>query len=253
MSAPDPVVPDHAVIVGGTKGLGRVVARHFLDRGCAVTALSRNPPAAGSVPEALRHLAVDLEALQEAGAVVDGVLAIGGAPRYLVFCQRYRGGGDPWQGEIQIGLNATRLLIEGFAEHFCHEGDRAICVVSSVYAEAVGGSQPVGYHVVKAGLNQMVRYFAWVLGRKGIRLNAVMPLTYVKPESRAFYEGNEALQQLYKEFVPLGRLGDADDSANLVDFLCSAKASFINGQCIYVDGGVSVMWPEELARSMSGV
>lgn len=245
--------PDHVVVVGGTRGLGRVVAQHFLDRGCAVTALSRNPPETKSAPKALRHFAVDLEGLQDAGPIVGGVLATGGPPRYLVFCQRYRGSGDPWQGEIQVSLNATRLLIEGFAQHFCSEGDRAIGIVSSVYAEAVGGSQPVGYHVVKAGLNQMVRYFAWVLGRQGIRLNAVMPLTYVKPESRSFYEGNEVLQRLYQKLVPLGRLGDAEDSANLVDFLCSAKASFINGQCIHVDGGVSVIWPEELARSMSGV
>jgi NAD(P)-dependent dehydrogenase (short-subunit alcohol dehydrogenase family) len=245
--------PDHVLIVGGTKGLGQVVAQHFVDRGCRVTVLSRTAPPAGGMPTTLNHLAADLETLDDASPVVARTLEIGGPLRYLAFCQRYRGSGDAWSGEIQVGLNATRLLIEGFAEHFCMEGDRAIGVVSSVYAEAVGGSQPVGYHVVKAGLNQMVRYFAWVLGRKGVRLNAVMPLTYMKPESRAFYQGNAALQRVYRDFVPLGRLGDAEDSANLVDFLCSAKASFINGQCIFVDGGVSVMWPEELARSMSGV
>jgi NAD(P)-dependent dehydrogenase (short-subunit alcohol dehydrogenase family) len=244
---------DHVCVVGGTKGLGRVVVQHFLDRGCRVTAVSRNPPVAGTVSKGLCHIAADLETLADAGDIVQRALGIGGPLRYLAFCQRYRGNGDPWQGEIQVGLTATRLLIEGFAENFCADGDRAIGVVSSVYAEAVGGSQPVGYHVVKAGLNQMVRYFAWTLGKKGLRLNAVMPLTYVKPESRAFYEGNTKLQRLYKDFVPLGRLGDAEDSANLVDFLCSDKAAFINGQCILVDGGVSVMWPEELARSGSGV
>lgn len=244
---------DHVLVVGGTKGLGRVVVQHFLDRGCRVTALSRNPPSASSAPKALSHIAVDLETLDDAGEVAARALEIGGPLRYLVFCQRYRGAGDQWNGEIQVGLNATRLLIEGLADQFCAEGDRAIGVVSSVYAEAVGGSQPVGYHVVKAGLNQMVRYFAWVLGKQGIRLNAVMPLTYVKPESRSFYEGNAELQRLYKNFVPLGQLGDAEDTANLVDFLCSAKAAFINGQCIFVDGGVSVIWPEELARSMSGM
>ena len=115
---------------------------------------------------------------------------------------------DAWQGEIQVGLTASRLLIEGLAPHFCAEGDRAIGLVSSVYANFVGGSQPVGYHVVKAGLNQMIRYYAWELGRQGIRANAVMPLTYIKPESRAFYHSKPDLLALYDRFVPLRRLGD---------------------------------------------
>jgi NAD(P)-dependent dehydrogenase (short-subunit alcohol dehydrogenase family) len=125
-------------------------------------------------------------------------------------------------------------------------------VVSSVYAEYVGGSQPESYHVAKAGLNQLVRYNAWVMGKKGIRINAIMPLTFLKDESRNYYLGNEVLMRLYQQFVPMGTIGCAEDSANLLEFLCSEKASFINGQAIFVDGGVSVIWPEELAKSMSG-
>lgn len=242
--------PDHVVVVGGTRGLGRVVAERFLARGCDVTAISRNPPEEAS---GIRHVAADLAALDSAEATVAAVLAGGGPVRYLVFCQRYRGTGDAWQGEIQVGLTASRLLIEGLAPHFCAEGDRAIGLVSSVYANFVGSSQPVGYHVVKAGLNQMIRYYAWELGRQGIRANAVMPLTYIKPESRAFYHSKPDLLALYDRFVPLRRLGEAEDSANLLDFLCSEKAGFINGQCIFVDGGVSVVWPEELARNLTGV
>jgi enoyl-[acyl-carrier-protein] reductase (NADH) len=48
-------------------------------------------------------------------------------------------------------------------------------------------------------------------------------------------------------------MGNAEDSANLLDFLCSDKAAFINGQCIFVDGGVSVVWQEELAKKMGAV
>ena len=242
--------PGHAVVVGGTRGLGRVVVERFLARGFDVTAISRNPPAG---PSEARHVAADLETLQCADATVEAVLAAGGPLRYLVFCQRYRGTGDAWQGEIQVGLNASRLLIESLATQFCPAGDRAIGIVSSVYAGFVGSSQPVGYHVVKAGLNQMVRYYAWELGRQGIRANAVMPLTYIKPESRAYYDSKPDLHDLYDRFVPLRRLGEAADSANLLDFLCSDKASFINGQCIYVDGGVSTVWPEELARNLTGL
>jgi NAD(P)-dependent dehydrogenase (short-subunit alcohol dehydrogenase family) len=243
----------HALIVGGTRGLGRVIADKFLGRGCHVTVLSRNAPKEFATAGTPHHISADLETLENADRIVAEACGAGGPLSYLVFCQRYRGTGDSWKGELQVGLTASRLLIDGFAPHFRQDGDRAIGLVSSVYASFVGSSQPVGYHVVKAGLNQMVRYYAWELGRKGIRANAIMPLTYMKPESRSHYLSQPDLLALYDQFVPLRRLGDAEDSANLLDFLCSDRASFINGQCIFVDGGVSVVWSEELARSMSGL
>lgn len=240
----------HVVVVGGSKGLGKAVAERFVERGFAVTVISRHRPPAET---RLNHVAADLETMISSDAVVDDVVRLGGKIRYLIFCQRYRGSGDPWQGEIQVTLTATKLLINGFADHFCEHGDCAIGVVSSVYAEFVGGSQPESYHVAKAGLNQLVKYNAWVMGRKGIRINAIMPLTYLKAESKDYYVANEALMKLYQNFVPIGTIGRAEDSANLLEFLCSEKASFINGQAIFVDGGVSVIWPEELARSMAGI
>ncbi len=241
----------HALVIGGTRGLGRLVANRFRDRGHTVSVLSRRAPEPPG--DGIRHIAADLETLTDTADIVDRVLEAGGLLQYVVFCQRYRGHGDPWHGELQVGLTATRLLVEGLREHFTAAGDRAIGVASSVYAAFVGGSQPVGYHVVKAGLNQMVRYYAWELGRRGIRTNAVMPLTYVKPESQEFYNSQPRLLELYDRFVPLRRVGEAEDSANLLEFLCSDKAAFINGQCIYVDGGVSVVWHEELARGLAGV
>lgn len=238
----------HVVVVGGSKGLGKAVSTRFADQGYAVTVISRNPPTSET---RLKHVAADLEAMTSAETVVQEVLRAGGNIRYLIFCQRYRGTDDPWHGEIQVSLTATRLLINGFGDHFCQDGDRAIGVVSSVYAEFVGGSQPESYHVAKAGLNQLVKYNAWVMGRKGIRINAIMPLTYLKAESRDYYLSNDALMRLYQKFVPMGTIGRAEDSAYLLEFLCSEKASFINGQAIFVDGGVSVIWPEELAKSMA--
>lgn len=240
----------HVVIVGGSKGLGKTVAMRFAQQDYVVTVISRNPL---TTDMQLNHVAVDLEALTSSEEVVQKVLQVGGNIRYLIFCQRFRGAGDPWQGEIQVSLTATRLLINGFSDHFCLAGDRAIGVVSSVYAEFVGGSQPESYHVAKAGLNQLVKYNAWVMGRKGIRINAIMPLTYLKTESQDYYLSNEALMRLYQQFVPMGTIGRAEDSANLLEFLCSDKASFINGQSIFVDGGVSVIWPEELAKTLVGL
>jgi NAD(P)-dependent dehydrogenase (short-subunit alcohol dehydrogenase family) len=243
----------HAVVVGGTRGLGRVVAERFLARGCVVSVVSRQRPADFPDQTDLQHFPADLERIEGFPGVWSRIAEIGGSVDYLVLSQRFRGKGDPWTGEIQVGLTASRDLIEGFAAHFAETGDRAIGIVSSVYAEFVGSSQPVGYHVVKGGLNAMVRHYAATLGRRGIRVNAIMPLTYLKQESRAFYEKNDKLMDTYRRLVPLGRMGTAEESADALDFLCSERASFINGQCLFLDGGVSVIWPEEVAKTFAGL
>jgi NAD(P)-dependent dehydrogenase (short-subunit alcohol dehydrogenase family) len=247
------VSAQHAVVVGGTRGLGLVVVERLLSRGFDVTIISRQPSPRHAGNSKVRHIAVDLEVVDSLDGVWTKACEALGQISYLVLCQRFRGQGDPWEGEIQVGLTASRCLIEGFADHFTSAGDRAIGVVSSVYAQFVGASQPVGYHVVKAGLNEMVRYYASTLGRRGIRVNAIMPLTYMKDESRQFYENNASLADVYERLVPLRRMGHAEDSANALNFLCSEQASFINGQSLIVDGGVSVVWPEEVAKNFAGL
>jgi NAD(P)-dependent dehydrogenase (short-subunit alcohol dehydrogenase family) len=242
-----------ALVVGGTRGLGRVVVERFLARGVPVAVLSRNAPPPGHWGVDVRHVPADLEALRDADAASALVKAVGGPLRYVVFCQRYRGSGDAWTGEMQVSVRATDLLIRAAGRYFVEDGDRALVAVSSVYADFVGSSQPASYHVAKAGLNQLVRYHAWTLGRQGIRLNAVMPLTYLKSESRNHYLGNAPLMELYRRFVPLGRIGGAEECADAIDFFCSTKSSFITGQCLYVDGGTSIVWQEELAKGLSGL
>jgi NAD(P)-dependent dehydrogenase (short-subunit alcohol dehydrogenase family) len=55
---------------------------------------------------------------------------------------------------------------------------------------------------------------------------------------------------LYKTIIPLNRLGTTEDSSNVIVFLCSPQAGFVNGQNITVDGGLSLAWPETLARRL---
>jgi NAD(P)-dependent dehydrogenase (short-subunit alcohol dehydrogenase family) len=246
------VSAQHAVVVGGTRGLGLVVVERLLSRGFDVTIISRGPSPRHAGNSKVRHIAVDLEVPDSLEGSWTQACDAFGKISYLVLCQRFRGKGDPWEGEIKVGLTASRCLIEGFADHFTSAGDRAIGIVSSVYAQFVGASQPVGYHVVKAGLNEMVRYYASTLGRRGIRVNAIMPLTYMKEESKQYYEDNTGLMDVYQRLVPLRRMGQAEDSANALNFLCSEQASFINGQSLFIDGGVSVVWPEEVAKSFAG-
>jgi NAD(P)-dependent dehydrogenase (short-subunit alcohol dehydrogenase family) len=241
----------HCLVVGGTRGIGLAVAKTFAAEGRPLTLIGRRRPVEiDPVLGDACFLQADLAHPQQ---VIDRAKKrlVQGQLTTLVFVQRYRGEGDAWAGEIQTTLSATRELIEGLVPYFDSEKGGAIVAVSSNAGDFIAQNQPVGYHVAKAGLNQMIRYYAASLGRKNIRVNAVSPCTVLKEESKHFYLGNKTLPDLYRRITPLGRMGTAEEVAQAIAFLCSEKASFITGQNLYVDGGMSLLLHDWLAREIA--
>lgn len=243
----------HSIVFGGSKGLGRVVARQFATRGDKVSVVSRSEPPLAERADGARYFAADVADAGATQVALDAAIDANGPPSYLVFCQRYRGKEDAWAGEIEVSLTASKRAIESVQDRFAKGSDAGIVLVSSVFGERVGEGQGLSYHVGKAALNQMARFYAVNLGRKGIRTNAVTPFTFLKEESRDFYLNNGELRGLYEQIIPLGRMATAEDSAKVVAFLCSPAAGFVNGQNIWVDGGLSLVWPETLARQLTSL
>ena len=243
----------HALVVGGTRGLGRELVRGFhATPHVDISVIARNIPTAPEMvsSERVRYYAADLHDLTRIDAALDAINQARGALNYLIFCQRYRGSGDGWAGEIEVSLTATRHVIDQVAPHFSGDGAKSIVIASSVYGYSVGDSQPLSYHVAKAGLNHMAKFYAVQLGPRGIRVNVVSPFTFVKEETSEYYGSNETLQKMYREIVPLGRMGTTTDTANLIMFLCSPGAAYITGQNISVDGGLSAVCPETIAKRL---
>ena len=244
----------HCLIVGGTRGLGRVVASKMAARGDKVSVLGRRDPVEEDTKiDGITHWITDILDTEILKEDLERVFQTNGPINYLVFCQRYRGDGDPWEGELNATLGATKKIIEFFSDKFEKNADCSVVMIGSVFADYVGEGQPISYHVGKAGMNHMARFYAVELGRKGIRCNALTTFTFLKEESERFYMENQPLMDMYKKIIPLGRLGKTEDSANVVLYLCSPQSGYINGQNLYVDGGLSVMWPETVARSLEGV
>ena len=241
----------HALVVGGTRGIGRAVARGLLAAGYTVSAIGRRPASSSDLEQAgLTCWAADVAHAAARARTLDAVLARNGKLTHLVFFQRYRGEGDRWEGEWQTSLTATRATIDRCAEVFDGAPEDSIVLASSIAAHFVAGEQPVSYHIAKAALEQMARYYAVALGGRGIRVNCVSPATILKDESKDYYAARPDLLDLYRRLVPLGRMGTADEVASVVVFLCSPAASFMTGQNLTVDGGVSLLGQEALARRL---
>ena len=190
----------------------------------------------------------DLERLDSLPALFSQLQSERGEVTNLVFFQRYRGNGDLWRGEYSVSLRATQIFIDEFSTQSSQVNDRSIVITSSPADTKVTLEQPLSYHVAKAALVQMVRYYAVTLGPLGIRVNVVQPAIVFKPRAAAFYAQHPELVKLYQRITPLGRMGTPEDIANAILFLCSHAAEFITGQILVVDGGLSLHEAASLSR-----
>jgi len=239
----------HTLVVGGTRGIGRAVMEALVEAGHKVSVIGRRPVATGW-PKSVRVWQADLAQAGSLPPLLSEILKVNGPLQSLVFLQRFRGEGDSWQGEMEVSLNATRVLIELAQDKFSPRQSNAIVILGSIAAQLVAEEQPLGYHVVKGALRQLGRYYACTLGPKGIRVNCVSPGVILKPEAENFYRVNKDVATLYERIAPLRRFGTAAEVAGVVRFLCGPDSAFITGQDIVVDGGVSLVWQASLARQL---
>lgn len=240
----------HTLIIGGTRGLGREIAKTLKHEGHLLSVVGRKLPDKVPGLPGVSYFRIDLTKNTALSLTLNQIVKQNGKLNHLIFCQRFRGKGDDWHGELSVSLTATKNIIERLSGEFVTSADRSIVVISSIISQFIGLEQPAGYHIAKAGLNQLVRYFAVILGPKGIRVNSVSPGTFIKEESEEFYLKNKKLQDLYKKITPLGRMNTSKDIANAVSFLVSEKSAFITGTNIILDGGISLHSHETLSRKL---
>ncbi len=240
---------EHMLVIGGSRGIGRTVVQMMAKKGYRVSVISRKQPQ--EKIEKVHYWAADITKPGHFSKVFKQIIREHGALNHLVFCQKFRGAGDDWTGQIETSLTAVKRVIESAVDDFENiKGRNTIVVFTSMAGRLIATEQPVGYHVVKAGLEQMTRYYALALGAKGIRVNAVVPSWVLKEENKDFYSQNKKFYDLNIKISPLGRMVTSQDVACAVAFFCSAQSAGVTGQSLVVDGGVSLQEQGALARAL---
>lgn len=245
----------HTIIVGGTRGSGKEYARMLANSERQVSILGRKAITEHKlVHEKIDSYSVDITDHEKTKNILSTCQERRGSWTSLVFFQKFRDDGDTWLGEWQVSLDATKVIVD-HAVSLAHEHSipRSIVVIGSVAGRMIINTQPIGYHAAKAALEQMVKFWAVHLGKLGIRVNMVSPHAVLKEESADFYLNYAKLMDLYKKIIPLGRMGTAKEVVNVVDFLCSSQASYITGQNIIVDGGITLPMQEDPIRALLGM
>jgi NAD(P)-dependent dehydrogenase (short-subunit alcohol dehydrogenase family) len=239
------------LVTGATSGIGKAVARAFLNAGARVAAIGRNQTALaelyGADDEADRVLTVtaDVTDTEEMRHVVDSVVAKFGRLDVLVNAAGHISTGTiedttlaAWDAMMNVNLRAAFYLVQLCAPHLISTKGNVVSISSVTGLRSFPGV--LAYCVSKAGLDQLTRCAALELAAKGVRVNAVNPGVVVTE----IHKRGGMDEAAYAKFLehsrtthPLGRVGDPAEIASLVLFLASEKASWITGATYSIDGG----------------
>jgi len=238
----------NALVTGGTRGIGRAIVRELHELGASVILVARSQ---GEVDAAVRELgdrvsgvAGDVTSAADRARIVAHARERG--PLHVLV---HNAGGnvrsklvgyDDATIEHMIALNLTAPVL---LSRDLHPQLRAAGSASVIHIGSVGGlvALPTGvaYAVGKAGLAQAARTLALEWAADGIRVNTVAPWYTRTPLVEPVLSRPEALAAILAR-TPLGRIAEPHEIARVVAFLAMPAASYVTGQCIAVDGGMSI-------------
>ena len=148
---------------------------------------------------------------------------------------------DLWQKILAVDLTAPFLCSREAVKHMEKQQDPTggcIINITSVH-QLIPKPHYIPYATSKAGVEMMTKTLALELAKSNIRANAVAPGAIATPMNIVLDENEDARHKTLTQ-IPMGRIGRAEEVANVVEFLASDKASYITGTTLYVDGGMTL-------------
>jgi NAD(P)-dependent dehydrogenase (short-subunit alcohol dehydrogenase family) len=252
------LVGKRAIITGGASGIGRATAHAFAAEGAAVLIADRD----AAVHETTAQVC---ELGGRAAAVTIDVTVEHAGDELVAACVRELGGLDIMFANAGITGDLapfTQLTSEGFrkvlevnllgvfqcvksaAMHMLEAGGGVILCTASV-AGLRAGAGPVAYSASKAGVINLVQNVAAQLRGSGIRVNAICPGLVETAMTQPMFDMARAAgkEDRIGQLNPLGRAASAEEIAQVAVFLASEQSSYVNGQALVVDGGLSASLP----------
>jgi NAD(P)-dependent dehydrogenase (short-subunit alcohol dehydrogenase family) len=245
MSNPTP--PRVAVVTGGARGIGRAIGEWFLGRGHRVALIDRDRSTLDRTvtdlasPEALLGVHCDVsdpaqveQAAAEVVAKLGRVDALVNNAGVAVFKPVLETSFEEWRMVLATNLDGAFLCTQAFGALMANNGGGAVVNIASI-SGLRASTLRVAYGTSKAALIHMTKQHAVELGNVGVRVNVIAPGPVETEMAKLVH--SVAIRSDYYDAIPLGRYGTTEEMANVVGFLCSDDAAFINGQVLAVDGG----------------
>jgi meso-butanediol dehydrogenase/(S,S)-butanediol dehydrogenase/diacetyl reductase len=232
------------VVTGGGSGIGEATCRRLAADGARVAVLDRNADAATRVAASVKGIAVVADVREPSEAIADAASQLGGLNALV----NNAGLGSlkpledhtdkEWTRLLEVNLSGAFYCLRAAVPFMRAAGEGVIVNVSSV-----SGSTPTRgegpYSVAKAGLTALTQSAALELAPT-IRVNAVSPAFIETPLTSAVLS-MDGIQAGIEDRTPLGRIGTAEEVADVIAFLCSDAARFVSGHNLVVDGGASLV------------
>jgi len=251
-----------AIVTGGAWGIGGATARRLARDGARVLIADLDGDGAeenvARIAEAggvALSMVVDVGDGEQIGGMVRRAVDEWGRLDVLVQ-NAYRGDAshqgsavtlseEGWDSSMDVLVKALFLEAKHAVPHLGSAGGGSIVNMASVHGVLMAPGR-LAYEAGKSAVIGMTKQMATDFGPSNIRVNCVLPGQIVTERAQERWDQNPRLLEFFRQHYPLRRVGEPDDIANAVAFLCSSDASFITGHALAVDGGMTVQLQEDL-------
>ena len=261
----------NVLVTGATSGIGQAIAAHFISEGANVALNYRNDPSKLDETKELiermcqrssdcsnKRLPVEADVSEEAdiirmcGEVITQLgsldILINNAGIQTAAPSHELSTAD-FDKVMQVNLRGAYLCAREALKHFVDRGNGGIIInVSSVH-EIIPRPTYVSYSMSKGAMENMTKTLALEYAPQGIRVNAIAPGATATPIN-SWTEDSQKRQEV-ESHIPMGRVGTSEEMAAIAAFLASDDASYITGQTLFVDGGLT-LYPDFLEPWSAG-